>query len=213
METARLAADFFLIAHDEFSGKLRISPALLECGLSGAQLAELIIAGRIVAESGRLLTADVRVDDGGEVGAYVVETIRQQTSTHSPRVWVESFCELLPELIARQLVAAGVVRHEPGGRQLMRRRADRYPSTDLLAAARPRLRLEHMLRTPQDFDLSGAVLAVLIGALGAEALLDPELDRAATRELIGRLRTHLPAVLQELMEGVEAAVAAISLRR
>jgi hypothetical protein len=211
MDAARLAADFFLIAHDEFSGKLRISPALLACGLSGAQLAELITAGWIVVESGRLLTMDVHVDGSDEVGAYVVETIRQQSSTHSVRVWVETFGEMLPELIARQLVAEGVVRREQGGRQLMRRRPDRYPATDLLAAARPRLRLEHMLRTPQEFDLPGAVLAVLLGALGAEVLLDPELDRAAARELIGRLRTHLPADLRDLMEGVEAAVAAISL--
>jgi hypothetical protein len=211
MERPRLAADFFLIAHDEFSGKLRISPALLACGLSGAQLAELVVAGQIVVEAGRLLTMDVRVNGDDEVGAYVIETIRQQSSTHSTRVWVETFGEMLPELIARQLVAAGVIRREEGGRQLLRRRPDRFPATDLLAAARPRLRLEHMLRTPQEFDLPGAVVAVLIGALGAEVLLDPELDRATTRDLIGRLRANLPADLRDLMEGVEAAVAAISL--
>ena len=206
-----LAADFFLIAHDEFSGKPRISALLLACGLAGAQLAELVTDGRIIVESGRLLATDAGGDDNDEVGAYMVETIQQQSSTHSVRVWVETFAEMLPELIARQLVGEGVVRREEGGRQLMRRRPDRYPATDLLAAARPRLRLEHMLRTPQEFDLSGAVLAVLVGALGIESILDPELDRATARELIGRLRTRLPADLRDLIEGTEATAAAISL--
>ena len=211
MERPRLAADFFLIAHDEFSGKPRISAVLLACGLAGAQLAELVMDGRIIVESGRLLATDARGDGGDEVGTYVVETIRQQSSTHSVRVWVETLVEMLPELVARQLIVDGVVRREEGGRQLMRRRPDRFPATDLLAAARPRLRLEHMLRTPQEFDLSGAVLAVLVGVLGVEPTLDPNIDRADTRELIDRLRTHMPSDLQNLIEGVEAAVAAASL--
>jgi Golgi phosphoprotein 3 GPP34 len=211
MERPRLAADFFLIAHDEFSGKPRISAVLLACGLAGAQLAELVIDGRIIVESGRLLATDARGDGGDEVGTYVVQTIRQQSSTHSVRVWVETLVEMLPELVARQLIVDGVVRREEGGRQLMRRRPDRFPATDLLAAARPRLRLEHMLRTPQEFDLSGAVLAVLVGVLGVEPTLDPNINRAETRELIDRLRTHMPSDLQNLIEGVEAAVAAASL--
>lgn len=211
MERPRLAADFFLIAHDEFSGRPRLSTELLACGLGGAQLAELVVADRVVVESGRLLVTDAPGDGSDEIGAYVAESIQRQTSTHSVRVWVETFADVLPELVARRLVAEGVVRREAGGRQLMRRRPDRYPATDLLAAARPRLRLEHMLRTPQEFDLAGAVLAVLVGALGAESVLDPELDRAAARELVGRLETHLPADLRAVVDGVRAAVAAISL--
>ena len=46
MDRPRLAADFFLIAHDEFSGRLRLSTELLACGLGGAQLAELVVADR-----------------------------------------------------------------------------------------------------------------------------------------------------------------------
>lgn len=211
MERSRLAADFFLIAHDEFTGKSRISAPLLGCGLAGAQLAELLMAERIAVESGRLLVTDTRRAEGDAVGSYIVESVQVQSSTHSVRAWVDTFGDVLPELIARQLVVEGVVRHEQGGRQLMRRRPDRYPAADLLAAARPRLHLEHLLRTPHDFDLSGAVLAVLVGVVSTESLLDPALDRAAARELIGRLATHLPADLQDLVEGVKAAVAAISL--
>ena len=211
MDRPRLATDFFLIAHDEFSGKLRISADLLGCGLVGAQLAELVMADRVVVEGGRLLVTDVRGDGSDEVGAYVAESIQRQSSAHSVRVWVETFRDVLHELVVRRLIAEGVVRREEGGRQLMRRRPDRFPAIDLLAAARPRLRVEHMLRNPQEFDLSGAVLAVLIGALGVESVLDPEIDRAEARELMSRLEENLPADLRALVEGVRTAVAAISL--
>jgi Golgi phosphoprotein 3 (GPP34) len=211
MDRPRLATDFFLIAHDEFSGKLRISPDLLGCGLVGAQLADLILTDRLVIESGRVLVTDVRDDGTDEVGAYVAESVARQDTTHTVRVWIDTFRDVLHELIARRLVTEGVVRREQGGRQLMRKRPDRYPATDLLAAARPRLRLEHMLRTPQEFDLAGAVLAVLVGALGIEAVLDPELDRAAARDLMARLEENLPVDLRALVEGVRSAVAAVSL--
>jgi Golgi phosphoprotein 3 (GPP34) len=202
MDRHWLAADFFLIAHDEFSGKLRISLELLCCGLVGGQLADLIVANRLAVEGGRVLVTDDRSEARDEVGDYVVESISRQTSTHSVRVWVETLQEVLYELIGRR---------EQGGRQLMRRRPDRFPATDLLAAARPRLRLEHMLRTPQEFDLPGAILAVLVGAVGVETVLDPEIDRTAARELMTRLEENFPADLRALIEGVRAAAVAVSL--
>ena len=211
MDRHWLATDFFLIAHDEFSGKLRISLELLCCGLVGGQLADLIVANRLAVEGGRVLVTDDRSEARDEVGDYVVESISRQTSTHSVRVWVETLQEVLYELIGRRLINDGVVRREQGGRQLMRRRPDRFPATDLLAAARPRLRLEHMLRTPQEFDLPGAILAVLVGAVGVETVLDPEIDRTAARELMTRLEENFPADLRALIEGVRAAAVAVSL--
>ena len=211
MDRHWLATDFFLIAHDEFSGKLRISLELLCCGLVGGQLADLIVANRLALEGGRVLVTDDRSEARDEVGDYVVESISRQTSTHSVRVWVDTLQEVLYELIGRRLINDGVVRREQGGRQLMRRRPDRFPATDLLAAARPRLRLEHMLRTPQEFDLPGAVLAVLVGAVGVETVLDPEIDRTAARELMTRLEENFPADLRALIEGVRAAAVAVSL--
>ena len=211
MDRGHLVADFFLIAHDEFSGKLQISHDLLGCALLSAQLAELIMHDRIVIEGGRVVVTDGRGDSRDEVGTYILESIASQSSTHTVRVWVETFADVLYELVARQLVAEGVVRREEGGRQLMRRRPDRFPATDLLAAARPRLQLEHMLRNPREFDLRGAVMAVLIGTLGMESILDPALDRAASRKLMGRLEENLPVDLRALIEAIRSATAAVSL--
>src|SRR6185503_17751613 len=98
----------------------RISPDLLGCGLVGAQLAELTMANRLAVEGGRVLVTEVRGGGDDEVSAYVAESISRQTSTHSVRVWVDTFREVLYELVARRLVDEGVVRREMGGRQLMR---------------------------------------------------------------------------------------------
>lgn len=210
MDRPRLATDLFLVAHDEFSGKPRMSADLLGCGLVGALLAELVMVDRVVVESGRVLVTAARADGRDDLGDYVVEAVRSQDTAHTVRTWVETLRPVLPGLVAGRLVADGVVRREEGGPR-WRRRPDRFPATDLLAASRPRLRLEHMLRTPQEFDLAGALLAVLIGALGVEAVLDPDLDRATVRGLITRLEENLPAALRALLDGVRAAVAAVSL--
>jgi ABC-type phosphate transport system ATPase subunit len=95
MDHSYLPDEFFLIAHDEFSGKLRISQDLLGCGLVGAQLADLVMARRIGIEAGRVLITDTPGDAGDEVGAYVIETLTRQTSTHSVRVWIETFADVL----------------------------------------------------------------------------------------------------------------------
>ena len=78
MDHSYLPDEFFLIAHDEFSGKLRISQDLLGCGLVGAQLADLVMARRIGIEAGRVLITDTPGDAGDEVGAYVIETLTRQ---------------------------------------------------------------------------------------------------------------------------------------
>jgi hypothetical protein len=96
-----LAAGFFLVARDGFTGKLRLSRERLGHGLVAAEPAQLLVAGRIAI-------ADSRV-----------------------------------------------------------------ALTDLLAAARPRTRLERVLRSPRDLDPPGAFTASLLRAHGAEGVLDP----------------------------------------
>ena len=210
MDRPRLATDLFLVAHDEFSGRLRVSADLLGCGLVGALLAELVAADRVVVESGRVLSTDALADGTDELGDYVVDAIRRQDTTHTVRAWVDVLRDVLPGLVADRLVDEGVVRREEGGR-LLRRRPDRFPASDLLAASRPRLRLAQMVRSPQEFDLAGAMLAVLLGALGVESVLEPDLDRYALRDIVHRLEENLPADLRAVFQGVRAAVAAVSL--
>lgn len=210
MERGQLAADFFLIAHDEFSGKLKISRDLLGCGLVAAQFGALIIAGRLGMSDGRVIVRNERGSGQDEIGAFVVKSVQSQHTRHTVRTWTRNLADVLYELVGRRLVDSGLVRREPV-RSVLRRRPDRFPAVDLLRAARPRLRLEHMLRNPKDLDLHGAFLAALIWAIGVENVLDPGLDRAAAREVVRGITDHLPPELYELLTGAQSAAAAVSL--
>jgi hypothetical protein len=206
-----LVRRMFLILHDPFTGKPGIGHDLLKCGLVAAALADLMLDRRLGMENDRIVVADPRGNGTDEVGAFVVESIQRQPSAHTVRSWVEALTEVLYELVARGLVTEGVVRREQGGRRLVRRSADRFPAVDLLRAARPRVRLEHMLRDPRDLDVAGSALAGIIRALGVERVLDLDRDRAAVKTSVAAAADHLPIDLKSLVDGVESAVSAISL--
>lgn len=210
MDQEQLAARVFLITHDEFSGKSHISHDLLACGLVGALLAELVIAGRLTMSQGRVVVTDASDIGPDSITAYVMESIRRQATSHTVRTWTNHLGDPLYKLVGRQLVDQGILRRE-AGRGLLRQRPDRFPAVDLLRAAAPRIRLEHMIRNPREMDLAGGVMAALIWALGADRILDPAIDRGAARELIDEVVERLPPDLAALVDGVQAAVAAVSL--
>jgi hypothetical protein len=204
MERDELAAGFFLVAHDEFSGKLRIARDRLGHGLVAAELAQLLIAGRIAIADGRVVLTDSYAAEPNDVDRYVLDSVQRHQSVRSVRAWVESLAEPLYELIAQRLEVMGIVRREAGG-GLVRRKPDRFPGVDLLTAARPRMRLERMIRSPKELDLPGAFTVTLLWALGAEGALDPEIDKNAAGELVQQVNEHLPADLHSVLAGARAA--------
>jgi hypothetical protein len=205
MERDELAAGFFLIAHDEFSGKLRISRDRLGYGLVAAEFAQLLMAGRIAIADSRVILTDSYAPEPNDVDAFVLDTVQRHVSVRSVRDWTISLAEPLYELIARRLLDMKVVHRESGG-GLVRRKPDRFPGNDLLAAARPRMRLERMIRSPRELDLPGAFTAALLWALGAEGALDEEVDRDAAAEVVRQVNEHLPADLHALLTGARAAL-------
>jgi hypothetical protein len=207
------APNLFLVAHDSFTGRMEVSRELVLCGLVASEVAHLIVERRLGIADDRIVlptsgAAPVDSADpaGREVDDYVVTSVRQQSSSHTVRVWAESLGEVLYGLVADDLVEQGVVRRERR-RLVTRRGADRFPAVDLLRASGPRLRLDSMVREPSTFTLAGAVNVGLLGALGIERLLETEL----TKEFLDELNRNLPSQLQMLMAGAAAAAAAVSL--
>jgi hypothetical protein len=207
------APNLFLVAHDSFTGRMEVSRELVLCGLVASEVAHLIVERRLGIADDRIVvptSGPAPVDSadpaGREVDDYVVTSVRQQSSSHTVRVWAESLGEVLYGLIADDLVEQGIVRRERR-RLVTRRGADRFPAVDLLRASGPRLRLDSMVREPSTFTLAGAVNVGLLGALGIERLLETEL----TKEFLDELNRNLPGQLQMLMAGAAAAAAAVSL--
>lgn len=206
-QMTRLSSQLFLLLHDPFTGKGEVGQELLECGVSAAQLADLVIARRLrVIDDQVVMAGPVQAGSADEVGEYVLGCVADQSTTYSVRMWVASLGGAVTDLVVRELVDAGVVLHERGRRGLRGRKLDRFPARDLLRASNPRNRVRHMLAHPTEFDLAGATIASIVGALGAERVFEAR----DTRELLRELNAHMPLPLQAVMTGLAAAVASVS---
>jgi hypothetical protein len=202
-----LSSELFLILHDPFTGHGAVSQELLECGTCAAQLADLVMARRLqIVDDQVVMAAGVTAGSADEVGKYVLECVADQPKTYSVRTWLGSLGAAVTDLVVRELIDAGVVRHEPGRRGLRGRKRDRFPASDLLRASSPNNRVRHMLAHPVDFDLPGATLASIVGALGVERVF--EFDDA--RDLLKELNTYMPSALKAVLAGLAATVAAKS---
>jgi hypothetical protein len=212
MTQETLARRMFLILHDPFTGKPGVGIEPMKYGLVTAALAHLVMQQRLgLAEGRRVVVVDPRGNGTDDVSAFIVGSIQGSPAAGITRSWVESLTDIVYELVARALMAEGVVRREHGGRRLVRRNPDRFPAVDLLRAAGPRIRLEHMLRSPHEMDVAGAVLAGIVHVFHMDRVLDVDRDRAVVRSSLSAAADHLPADLRSLVDGVASAVSAISL--
>lgn len=209
METIELAEQFFLISHDEFSGKPAVSRDLVECGLVGAIFGGLVIDGRLGIKEGRVVVLD-GFPGSDELTNKLVQTVDQQPTEHRVRTWAEQLGTFIYPIVAERLVAAGTLRRDRG-RSVFGRSAERYPAVDLYHAARPRLLLNHVIRHREEMDLDQAVVIALLPAVGIEGVLGLEMNRDVLRSLINSLVNAMPTQLQELMAGIDETVASISL--
>jgi len=209
MSRESMAAAFLLLVHDEFSGRPRCSADLLRCGLVGAQLAELVIGGRMGVAEGRVHPLDADpLGNARPAAEYVMECVLGQPRQHTIRTWTENLGEPLYEMIVTELVDDGVIRRETGG--FGRRRTERLPALNLLRAAAPRARIERMITAPRELDLAGAFTIAMVWALGIEAMLDTRAERGGA-ELVERIRARMPVALRELLDGIGTSAAATSL--
>jgi Golgi phosphoprotein 3 (GPP34) len=206
-----LVRKLFLIFHNPFTGKPEIGPELLRCGLVAAAFADLVIARRVGLENDRVVVAEARRPDDDEISGFILDSIQSQPTARTVRSWAEALADAIYELAAHELATDGVVRRQVGGRRLLRRSPDRFPALDLIRASGPRVRLEHMLRTPRQSDIAGATIAAIIGALEVERILDVDRDRAMVRTSVAAATESLPMDLRALITGVTDAVSAISL--
>jgi Golgi phosphoprotein 3 (GPP34) len=209
MANLELAEQFFLIGHDEFSGKPAVSIELIQCGLVGALFGELIIERRLAMKDNKIAVLDAAPTDGG-FADRLVATVDSQRTTHRVRTWAEQLGPEAYKIIADRLVEAGTLRREHG-RKLLGGSGERYPAVDTYAAARPRLTLTHVISHREEMDLPQAVLACLLAAVGIEPVLGLDMNRDALRNIINSLLKAMPSELQALMAGVDETVASISL--
>lgn len=212
MPTFPLADEFFLINHDDLNGKPLLRRDLLGSGLVVALLAELIMQDRAALREGRVTVLD-REAHGDDATDFVIDSLEMQRSAHSVRVWTDNLDDTAYELVARRLVARGVVRRVRP-RRLLGTRKEHFPSVHR-DAVQPLVSLNEVIENPGQADAQQALLVAMMAATGAERVLANEPDRDRINTAVARLVGRLPAELAQLLTGLEEAIAArlLSVRR
>ena len=203
----KLAARLFLILHDPFNGRCSVSPMALRCALVGAELAELILNRRVTMENELITPGAASAPGTDALSAFVMGAINRQPERYPVPVWLAAVGDAVAELVAARLVEVGILVRT---RSPVSRRG-RFPAINLLAAAGPRVRLEYMVRTPQDSDVASATCAALVDAVGAGRVLQGETGRRDLRRGLATLTAMLPPDLHSLVTSVEVANASGSL--
>ena len=183
----KLAARLFLILHDPFSGRCAVSPMALRCALVGAELAELILNRRVAMANELIVPGEASAPGTDALSAFVVGAITRQPEPYPVPVWLAAIGDAVAELVAARLMEVGILVRT---RSLIRRRG-RFPAINLLAAAGPRVRLEYMVRTPDDADVASATCAALIDAVGAGRVLQGETSRRDLRRGLAAMTVML----------------------
>jgi Golgi phosphoprotein 3 (GPP34) len=204
-----LGDELFLIAHDGYTGKATVAVEVLETGLAGALLGELMFARRVVMAGSAVAAADPRPWQE-PVSDYVIAELLRKGDAYPVRAWVEYLRGDLRERIGQRLVRRSVVRREETRSALTRRITVRYPAVDPVLAARPRVRLGYVLGQPTAMDDQSALLAALVHATGMDRLFVELYGQVARDQMAGAARV-LPPSLGRVAAGVDTAVAAIAL--
>jgi hypothetical protein len=197
----KLAARLFLILHDPFSGRCAVSPMALRCALVGAELAELILNRRVAMTNELIVPGEASAPGTDALSAFVVGAISRQPEHYPVAVWLAAIGDAVAELVAARLMEVGILMRTKS----MIRRRGRFPAINLLAAAGPRVRLEYMVRMPDDADIASATCASLVDAVGAGRVLQGEISRRDLRRGLTALAAMLSADLRSLVTSVEVA--------
>jgi hypothetical protein len=206
MTSFPLADELFLIGHDDYSGKTQCDAAVLEAGLAGAVLGELVLSRRIDVADGTVVPRDRQDSRGEAVSDTAFAEIVKQPGGHPVRDWVAYLREGARPAVGRRLVGAGLV-EQVRGRGLLRQTL-RFVATDPMKASSPRVRLRYMVDRPELLDEHTAILAGLVLATGLDGVVAAGASRPIRDSLRGMV-SRLPPDLRAVAGGVEAVVAGL----
>jgi Golgi phosphoprotein 3 (GPP34) len=202
-----LADEFFLLAHDDVSGKPRLHPRVAGIGLASALLGELVLFGRVGIHGGDLVTLDRRpVGDALTDRVFVAVAGRRAEPVSA---WLAVLAETAPADVAARLAADGIVNRVssrwPG-------RADRWVPADMSTAAWPAARLRMLLTRDEEPPVSDVALAglALSCGLGSYLLWD---TGPRVRGHLDRLLSGLGPVRDLLVQTETAVGDAVMSRR
>jgi hypothetical protein len=197
-----LADDYFLLAHDDRTGKALISPKSLELGLAGAMLAELMLERRLLVE-GTFLRV-LRTDPPSDALAHTTLAMMMAEPQHREvRTWLAYLGQTAIDSVGQRLVRVGVAQQVQARRLLKTVR--RYVATDMNLSASRTVRLRRVLMGLDPMYVADSTLAGLAAATGLTGHVLWDGDPAGLKRLRHAV-AELPLPLRHLVGQVEAAV-------
>jgi hypothetical protein len=204
---ALLADQFFLIAHEDRTGRSRLHPRATGLGLAAALIGELVLLGRVRAVEGELHVVN-REPPGDVLDHTVLDLLLAQPQHRDIRTWLAYLAQDAAAKVGERLIRVGVV--EPViRRRLLGSQVLYMPvnSDQRNAAAWASARLANILVQGYAMETGDRALAGLVHATGLtrHVLWDFAVHRPGLSYLY-TVVDSLPPDLRELIEHTEASV-------
>lgn len=205
-----LADQYFLIAHEDRTGRSRLHPRATGLGLAAALLGELILERRIGVTDGDLVLLD-RHPPGDALAHDILDLLIAQPRHRDVRTWLAFLSQDAAIRVGERLMRVGAV--EPVTRRRMLSTQTLYmpnSAEQRNAAAWAPARLANLLVRGLDLSVSDRVLVGLVAATGLtrHVLYNFEMHRHAFYSLPNAV-AGLPSDLRELVEYTEASVGSV----
>lgn len=197
-----LADEFFLIAHDEASGRPRLHRRALSLGLAAGLLGELVFFKCITVRAGRVILAQQRPPHEPLARSVLAQLVAEPDQVEV-RTWLAYLGQDARDAVGTRLVRAGVVWRQQSRRLL--RQVTTYAAVDASTAAYPAARLFTQLTRREPMPPPDMALAALVAATGlADQIVWADDSRG--QQHLRRVNGLLQPSLRELAAQTEAAV-------
>jgi|SRR5947207_5900934 len=197
-----VASGFYMLAHDDLTGRPRLHRRAVGLGLAAGLLAELLYLNRIMIGQGEVRVVD-RTPPADVLAHLVLAQLIAEPQHVRVRTWLDYLAVEAGDQVAGRLVLTGYLRKEVSRR--MFRSATVYVPVDMNRFALALARLSTMLRRLEPMGYVDTCLAGLSVATGLDTLV---LD-GASRETWRHLRSVADRIwppLHELLAHTAAAV-------
>jgi hypothetical protein len=205
-----LADQYFLIAHEDRTGRSRLHPRATGLGLAAALIGELILSERVGIVDGDLIILD-RHPPADALAHDILDLLIAQARHRDVRTWLAFLSQDAAARVGERLMRVGAL--EPVTRRRMLSTQTLYLPNNAEqrnAAAWAPARLANLLVRGADLSVGDRVLAGLVAATGLtrHVLYDFEMHRHAFHTLPDAVES-LPGDLRELIEYTEASVGSV----
>jgi hypothetical protein len=208
--SALLADEFFLIAHEDRTGRSRLHPRATGLGLAACLVGELILQGRMQVTDGELAVVSLR-PPGDLLAHNVLDLVAQQPQHRDLRTWLAVLAQDGAARVGERMLRAGMV--EPVTRRRLTGTQTLYMPVrpdQRNVAAWASARLANLLVTGRPLDINDRLLAGLVAATGLtrHVLWNATAHRPGLTHLY-TVVDSLPSGLRELVEQTEASVGSV----